>query len=400
MVTTSLPNHWINPNRLRKVVSLMLGSKSLKLKDWHYEPILGGLEFTNAIYRCHGVADSGDQTIPWSLITKITSKEDQSNDPKAYRYWKREALAYQSDLITSIPEHLSAPQVYAVDENSDDAIVIWMEDLNDDFQGHWPIEVYEEVAYQLGLYNSSNLTQQHLPNEDWMTLDWLKKYVEHAAPAIELIKNNPDHPVVNSKFAKSVHFILSLWEIRMDLFDYLDKMPQVFCHQDTITRNLFINKGHLTAIDWGYAGIAPLGTDLVPLSTFLRGLSEFPQEQAYEIDRVCFDAYLRGIKTNNPHISARSLRRSVLFILLLRYILGVCGELVPALMDKKSREYLAEVFGKTEEELTQHDEFTNQYFQSKALEAVKLMSIKTKIKFFFSLLYFNIWYKRHAELKT
>ena len=400
MTAGNLPEQWIKPNQLSEVVSKSLGVESVKLKDWHYEPLLGGLEFANSLYRWKGSAITGDQTIPWSLIEKITTKEDQSKHPQGYRYWKREALAYQSNLITNSLEHLFAPQIYAIDEVSDDTVIIWMEDIIDDHRGHWTHEVYEDAAYQLGLFSGSFLTQQQLPDEKWMTLDWLKKYVEHAAPTIEFIMNHPNHEVIKSLYGKSVPFLITLWEIRKDLFNYLEKMPQVFCHQDTVTRNLFITKGHLAAIDWGYAGLAPLGTDLVPLIVPFGGLNGFSPDEFLAMNQACLNAYLHGVTTHSPHISARSLRRSVLFILLLRYTLGTGGELVPALLDENTREYFAQAFGKTEEELTRTDEFTSHYFQSKVFETLKLMNIKTKIKFFYYLLHFSFWFLQHAKRKT
>ena len=243
-------------------------------------------------------------------------------------------------------------------------------------------------------------THQNLPDVDWITRDWLKKYVDHASPMVDFISNNPDHPLVKSLYGKTVPFILALWQIRTDLFRCLAKMRQVFCHQDTIKRNLFINQGRLTAIDWGYAGIAPLGTDLVPLIAYLPGLNEFPQDQVHEMNRVCFNAYLRGVKTINPHISGRSLRRSVLFTLLLRYLFGGnIGELFPALLDKETRELAAKAFDKTVEELSKKDAVSDQYYQAKVFEALKLMDIKTLIKFFYYYLTFSVWYKRQPGLE-
>jgi len=391
----------IKPGRVSEVVSLMLGNPSGQIKEWHCEPIHGGVEALNSIFRCQGTAQSGDKLIPWSIIAKTTSKGLESEHPEGYRYWKREAQVYQSDLIKNLPEHLSTPQVYAVDEDSENTVVIWMEDLKDDFFGNWSLEGCENAAYQLGLFNGSYLSHQSLPDDDWITRDWLEKYVHHASPMIDFISDNPGDPLVKSLYGKTVPFILALWQIRTDLFRYLTKMPQVFCHQDTIKRNLFINQGRLTAIDWGYAGIAPLGTDLVPLIAYLPGLNEFPQDQLHEMSRVCFNAYLRGVKTINPHISGRSLRRSVLFTLLLRYLFGGnIGELFPALLDKETRDFTAKAFDKTVEELSKKDAVSDQYYEAKVFEALKLMNIKTLIKFFYYYLAFSVWYKRHTGPKA
>lgn len=390
----------IKPGRLGEVVCLILDDETAQLKEWHCAPIHGGVEALNAVFRCQGTAESGHKPVPWSLIAKITLKADESEQPEGYRYWKREALAYQSDFVKNLPEHLSAPQVYAIDESSESTVVIWMEDVKDDFFGNWSLDGCESAAYQLGVFNGSYLSQKSLPDEDWITRDWLEKYVDHASPMVDFISNNPGYPLVKSLYGKTVPFILAFWQIRTDLFRCLAKMPQVFCHQDTIKRNLFINQGRLTAIDWGYAGIAPLGTDLAPLIAYLPGLNEFPQDQVHEMDQVCFNAYLRGVKAINPHISGRFLRRSVLFTLLLRYLFGGnIGELFPALLDIETRDLTAKAFDKTVEDLSKKDVVSDQYYQAKIFEALKLMDIKTLIKFFYYYLTFSVWYKRRSGLE-
>jgi hypothetical protein len=399
MSNDNTPSSWIKPARLCEIVSLMLGIHSIKLREWHCEPIHGGVELTNAIFRCHGLADSGDKVLHWSLIAKMTSKDTHNDHPDGYRYWRREALAYQSGFLQNMPKYLSAPKLYAVDEDQDKTILIWMEDLTDDFQRIWTLEVYEKMAFQLGLFNGSYLTKRDLPDEDWMTHDWLRKYVENAAPAITYITKNPEHPLVKSLYGKEWPILLAFWQIRYDLFRSLDKMPLVFCHQDSIRANLFIQTGQPTAIDWGYAGIAPLGTDLVPLIAYLEGLNDIPQEKVYEMNRVCFSAYLQGIKISNPQISARSLRRSVIFIQLLRYILGgSVGELFPYLQDEKTQETVAKAFDKTVEEVSKTEDFVAQYCLSKVIEATKLMGITTLIKFIYYILIFSIRRYWHTDL--
>jgi hypothetical protein len=290
----------IKPGRLGEVVCLMLDDETAQLKEWHCEPIHGGLEFGNAVIHCQGTAVSGDQVTPWSLIVKIASKGADSQDPQGYRYWKREALAYQSGYLSRIPAYLSAPIIYAIDEEQGNTVLIWMEDLADDYEQDWSLEVYEQAAFQLGLFNGSYLTQQEQPEDAWMARDWLKKYVGHAEPVMDFIFNNLNHPLIESLYGKGLPSIMALWAVRHDLFHSLDALPYTFCHQDAFKRNLFFNKGQLTAIDWGYAGMAPLGTELVPLIAVLQGIEDIPQEQVLEMNRLCFDAYLRGDQSVLP----------------------------------------------------------------------------------------------------
>ena len=194
-----------------------------------------------------------------------------------------------------MPAHLAAPRCLAVEERADGTLWIWMETITDDYGGEWTLDTYGEVAYQLGRFDGAFLTGAPRPAEDWFAAEWLRRYVDHAAPAIEFLRKNPTHPLVQSLYGSSVAVILALWEIRGELLDILDRMPQGFCHQDAFKRNLFWHKGQVVAIDWSYAGSAPPGSELVPLVAVSLGFGNIPARKITELDRICLSAYLRGL---------------------------------------------------------------------------------------------------------
>ena len=72
---------------------------------------------------------------------------------------------------------------------------LWLEDIRDDYNAPWPVEQYAITARHLGQFNGAYLVGQSFP-EPWIIQNWLRKYVEHAAPMIEFIRNNPFHPIV------------------------------------------------------------------------------------------------------------------------------------------------------------------------------------------------------------
>ena len=98
---------------------------------------------------------------------------------------------------------------------------------------------------------------------------------------VDFLRQNPAHPVVQKMLPGiSLPMTLAVWEEHPRMLKILDGMPQTFCHQDAFERNLFYRAGELVAIDWNYAGIAPVGTELAALIGAAFGLAHFPVSQA------------------------------------------------------------------------------------------------------------------------
>ncbi len=371
---------------LQEIVARLLGSENVRLKNWEIQPIRGGLEQHSAVIRCMGQADQGDKTLPWSVVLKIVSR-DKHNDPNGWRFWKREVLAYQSGFLGRIPANLVAPRCIAVEEKSEDLVWIWMEDVQDDLQGEWTLESYRQSAYQIGRFNGAYLTGTALPEEAWLSHEWLRGYVENAAPMITFIRENPDRPLVKSLYGKNLAIILAFWEIRNSLLDSLEKTPRVFSHQDAFKRNLFFQGGKLLAIDWSYCGITPPASDLVPLVAVSLGFSSIPGDKIFELDRICFDAYMEGLRAAGAQLSTRTVRRCFVLVLLLRYLIaGNIGEVLPALLDEKRHDWLETGFDQPIEKVSKTEDNMERYYLSVFTEALKLMGFVPLIK----ILYYSV----------
>jgi hypothetical protein len=370
----------VDPAYLTDLVRCVLDKPRLKLKEWQCQPIQGGFELSNAILRCWGQAEDGELSLPWSLVVKIIRSDEKNSDGNGIWYWKREAQAYQSGFFQRMPKYLAAPCCYAIAEQPDGSMWLWMEDVRDDFGGKWSLEHHGTVAHQLGQFNAQYLNGTPLPDEKWITHNWLRKYVEHAAPVIEFMRNNPTHPIIDTAYGQSLHLILGLWEVRKMLLDSLDSAPQVFCHQDAFSRNLFTRQGQLVAIDWGYAGIAPLGAELVPLVAVSAGMGNTSANKIFELDRICFDGYLRGLQDCGVNIPRTTIRRNFVLTILLRYVIGGnIGEVILTLLDEKMRERLVKAFDGSIDELTKTDE-TGKYYMAIFIETLKIMGIRPLAK--------------------
>jgi hypothetical protein len=366
----------IDRSELESVLQLALGVKLPPDQDWKVTALQGGLEFGSTVCRLEGTAKAGQGFPLWSLILKVIHADPKFDDPQGYRYWKREVEAYRSGLLQRLPGAVTAPRGYEVSYKSDDSAWIWMEDVKDEGGVPWSLEQYGGVARRLGQFNGAYLVGKALPTEAWLTHDWLRRYLEHAAPMVDFLRENPAHPVVQKMLPGiTLPLTLGLWDERMRMQQVLDSLPQTFCHQDAFGRNLFMRGEQVVAIDWGYAGIAPLGVELAPLIGVASGLAGVPSSQLRELDQVCFEGYLQGLRDSGFIPDARQVRRGYTLTVLLRYILGATvGEVLPALLESDElRRLWAQGFGTSPEKVEETDAGIAAYYQAIAIEALKLL---------------------------
>ena len=380
---TNSPDQEIDRGYLTDLVQKALDRPGLQVTSWKAQPIHGGLEWDSAVFRVQGEAGDGGETIPWSLILKAVKPADKARDPAGIWYWKREALAYQSGLLHHLPGgNVTAPTCYAVEERPDGSLRLWLEDVKDDIGSPWPVEQYAVVAHHLGQFNGAYLTGQAFPSEPWVTRNWLRMYVVHAAEMVEFIHRNPNHPIVMHIFpGNTLAQMLAVWDEHNQILDMLENLPQVFCHQDAFRRNLFARKGKTLAIDWGYMGMAPVGAELVALVAGSIGFFEVPVDRVDELDRICFENYLQGLRDAGWEGDLKLVRAGYVVSLLLRYpIGGSIGEMLPKFLDQASRAKVESAFSdKSASEIEQTDPALAAYYQARIPEALKLMGMKRLI---------------------
>jgi hypothetical protein len=362
---------------LTSLVQKALGQPGLQVTDWKVQALHGGVEFGSAIFRLSGLAGPGSASQPWSLVLKVVQPGEKDADPQGIWYWKREILAYQCGLLHSLPcENVTAPACYGVDQRPDGSIWLWLEELQDDVPCPWTVEQYAQAARHLGQFNGAYLTGQPLPADPWVTHRWLRAYVENAAESIQFMRSNPDHPVVRHMFPGiTLPQVLAVWDERGHILDRLEALPQVLCHQDAFRRNLFARAGKTYAIDWGYMGIAPVGTELVALVAASLGFFEIPAVKVQELDRQCFEGYMQGLREAGWHGDPKLVRTGYALGLMMRYpIGGQVGELLPAFLEKTGRDRWESAFeNKSVEELEKSDPAIVAYYEKLLPEAMRLM---------------------------
>ena len=96
----------------------------------------------------------------------------------------REAEAYRSNTVESLPAGFSAPRCFAVVEQPREGYWLWLEEVTDSVGSVWPLEHYGVVARLLGQFNGKYVTGTPLPQWPWLSQDWLRKTVELTAPGL------------------------------------------------------------------------------------------------------------------------------------------------------------------------------------------------------------------------
>jgi hypothetical protein len=398
---TSSPEQEVDRDYLTDLVRKALDQPRLEISEWKVQPIHGGLEFNSAVFRFQGEARQAGATIPWSLILKVVRPSQEASDPGGIWYWKRELLAYQSGLLQHLPGgNISTPAYYEIEQRPDGSIWLWMEDIRDDIGSPWPLEHYGVAARHLGQFNGAYLTGQAFPPEPWVTRNWLRKYVENAAPMVAFIREHPGHPVVMHMYpGNTLAQILAIWDEHVQILEVLEHLPQVFCHQDAFRRNLFARQGKTIAIDWGYMGTAPVGAELVALVAGSISFFEIPAERVNELDALCFEGYLQGLRDAGWKGDPKLVRTGYAVTLLLRYpIAAQIGEMLPRFLDQENRSRVAAAFeDKTAAELEQSDPAIVAYYERMLPEALKLLGMKRLMRILGRIGFNTLWLRSRRK---
>jgi hypothetical protein len=362
---------------LSGLVRTALGNSRLVVRSWQARRLHGGFQLNSSVFRLQGDALEAENLLSWSLVIKTIRPDPDHLSPQDYRYWKREALAYQSGVLNDLSGAVVAPRCYDVCTQPDGSVWLILEDVNAENDASWSLEKYASVARCLGEFNGAYLTGRPLPEATWVAHDWLRDYLMHAAPAVEFIRAHPHDSLIRGVFPGStLAQILAFWDLHPRCLQALDALPQAFCHQDAFDRNLFLRRGQVLAIDWGYAGKAPVGSELAPLIAAAIGMGNFPSHDAHDLDRACFDAYLEGLSRAGYRPEARQVRLGFTLTLGLRYLLGnTVGETVPALLDRERRKQLFDIAGMPDSGDVKSDPGNVTYYQGIVFELLRQFGV-------------------------
>lgn len=324
----------VNQYTVAALMGQVLARQDVEVLHWRLQMLL---EWTGAatagVYRLAGTGRDHGQEVQWSLILKVLSQAPcgrvpTSGDQEHVLYWKREALVYQSDLLADLPTGLRGPRCYAVMEQADGSLWLWLEDVKDLYGPRWPLEQYARVACTLGRLNGAYLAGRPFPSYPWLVRTGSPRFLlEHFASMWKIVYDPATwrHPRLRAAFPHPIASrLLHAWEDRSVLLAVLERLPQTFCHLDAWRGNFLTaaqgeEQHQLIAIDWAYPGLGTVGSDIGDL--FAPSFSLFAVEPCdpQTLDRTIFASYLQGLSAAGWQGDYRMVRCAFTIFTALKY---------------------------------------------------------------------------------
>ena len=190
-----------------------------------------------------------------------------SNDPRAWNYWRRELLAYRTEL----PERLGlAGPVLVSDEEWADGAEITYEAFGGRSADELDLGDLEQVATVLGLGQG----RADLPDDEWLSRGFVRDYslsrvTDHGVYDDDASWARPlVAPFVDDELRAG---LVALHAHRGRLLSIMEALPRTVCHLDLFPNNVFVSNSGIGFIDWSFAGDGAVGEDignLVPDSVF------------------------------------------------------------------------------------------------------------------------------------
>ena len=295
----------VTTSAIEQPVQRMLGAPNASVVDWSEAPLSGSLNpGTLRISRISGTASpdgaADESAVPFSMVVKTLTEMRTGLEPSHRSYWKREALAYSSDLFDHLPEGIRAPEFYGVEELSDTIVRIWLEDLGDVKRRYWSAVEYERAARLVGRLNAHPLPSEFEPPPNWWSRNASQHWFETMDSFMPRLEKAKKDPFIGPLWSDDS--ISKLYEIRRaapPLIELLAELPASISHGDVHAGNLSLpgrgNRTDAIIFDWSDLGLRPLGADLHVFLQVAAMMHGYDAGALSKLDETIFASYLEGL---------------------------------------------------------------------------------------------------------
>jgi hypothetical protein len=290
---------------LLRLARAQTGCQDLRMDQWQTSSL--SVQGRRSIFRFAGTGYDGATPRPWSLILKQIRAPEKANAQDAdigyWAYWPREYLLYEAGIPQTLKGALRAPRCFDVMQPAPHLRWIWLEDLQDLYDGVWPLRHYALTAYHLGRFNGSYLAGKPMPAGTWLADDALRSRSADAIAGLARLRDPTlwEHPLLRRAFPRPI--IDNLERLAADRESFLRaaaRLPRTFCHLDAWYGNMAAMedgdgaKGTVL-FDWALAGYGAPGQEISNL--VWTGLLEFKVDihDAERLEAEVFNSYLQGL---------------------------------------------------------------------------------------------------------
>ncbi|MGI9624771.1 MAG: phosphotransferase [Acidimicrobiales bacterium] len=218
-----------------------------------------------------------------------------SQDPQHFNYWRREVLAYTTDLPARLK--LDAPALLGHETCADGSHVLWLEKV----EGRTGLDVtmadLERTAYDLG----AGQGRREQPQDDWLSRSYIRTYGASKPSDYRLLEDAATwrHPLVARNWPPAIRTAMKeLNDHRGWYQDLLDRLPRTVCHLDVWPNNLVVRaNGSPALLDWSFTGEGAIGEDISNLIPDAVLDLLVPASDIEQLEASVIDGYLQGLES-------------------------------------------------------------------------------------------------------
>jgi hypothetical protein len=305
----------IRGDEINRIANRAIGVGHGTVASWSVAPLAHRVEnlTTASLDRVRGVMDDGST---WSVVAKTLQPASASPMfafiPAEHHAqvlddlrWLNEPDVYRCELGAQLPVPLRMPAIHDIEVRDPDRVTIWMDDVDD--VAPWDLARYRRTAEALGALGGRWRGADAEARFDLRPRDIAKlffgKIVHHDMPlqAADQFWDAPEiTAVVDSEHRRD---LVELADVIPGLLARLAHVPRGVCHGDATPDNFREPVvGDIVALDWSYAHVGELGSDLGQLfvGRFESGAASI--DDIEPIARTVFDGYCAGLRRSGAEV--------------------------------------------------------------------------------------------------
>ena len=288
---------------------------------------------TGGLARVSGLFADGS---PWSVFAKtlrpVEESEAWSIIPQEHHdevrhelNWLDEPRVYRSALASELPDGFRFPTIFRMDQG-ERRLTIWMEDVAD--ESRWDTERYRRTATLLGRL-SARCPATRAATELGMGPRPLERLFYGKICHLDLVvqaddgfwRQPPVSSIVDGRYRSDLG---RLAQLAPSLLQRLHALPSALAHGDAAPSNFREpGDGSTVALDWSYASIAPVGSDLAQLVAGRFESGEADPATLAEVTGAALDGYVDGLRSQDSAVNRGLVEEAFVATLAIRSVFSL-----------------------------------------------------------------------------